>query len=60
MYYIVSVLVLVLVWCPCMAINVSVSYFGLLPNIILLIQCYCHRGTRLNAVRGFVFNYDPT
>ena len=29
-----------------MAINVSVQYNGgLLPDIILLNQCYCHRGT---------------
>ena len=33
-------------WCPCMAINVSVQYDGeLLPDIILLTQCYYHRGT---------------
>ena len=32
-------------WCPCMAINVSVQYDGgLLPDIILLTQCYYHRG----------------
>ena len=37
-------------WCPCMAINVSVQYDGgFLPDIILLNQCYYHRGTRLNA-----------
>ena len=41
-------------WCPCMAINVSVEYNGgLLPDIILLTQCYCHRGTRLNAMKRF-------
>ena len=35
-------------WCPCMAFNVSVQYNGgLLPDIILLTQCYYHRGTRL-------------
>ena len=34
-------------WCPCMAINISVQYNGgLLPDIILLTQCYYHRGTR--------------
>ena len=39
------------VWCPCMAINVSVQHNGgFLPGIILLTQCYYHRGTRLNAV----------
>ena len=42
------------VWCLCMAINVSVQYNGkLLPDIILLIQCYYHRGTRLNAIKRF-------
>ena len=34
-----------------MAINVRVQYDGgLLPDIILLTQCYYHRGTRLNAL----------
>ena len=37
-----------------MAINLSVQYNGgLLPDIILLIQCYCHSGTRLNAMKRF-------
>ena len=37
-------------WCPCMAINVSVQYDGgFLPDIVLLTQCYYHRGTCLNA-----------
>ena len=37
-----------------MAINVSVQYNGgLLPDIILLTQCYFHRGTRLNAMKSF-------
>ena len=42
-------------WCPCMAINVSVIQYngGLLPDIILLTQCYYHRGTRLNATKRF-------
>ena len=41
-------------WCPSMAINVSVQYNGgLLPDIILLTQCYYHRGTRLNAMKRF-------
>ena len=46
-------------WCPCMAINVSVQYDGgFLPNIILLTQCYYHRGTRLNAMKRFcIFSY---
>ena len=40
--------------CPCMAINVSVQYNGgLLPNIILLTQCYYHRGTRSNVMKRF-------
>ena len=54
MYYLVSVLSLLFVRCPCMAINVSVQYnVGLLPGIILLTQCYYHRGTRLNAMKRF-------
>ena len=37
-----------------MAINVSVqNKGGLLPDIILLTQCYCHWGTRLNAMMRF-------
>ena len=37
-----------------MAINVSVQYNGgLLPGILLLHQCYYHRGTRLNATKRF-------
>ena len=53
-YYIISVLFLLFFWCPCMAINVSVQYNGgLLPDIILLTQCYYHRGTRLNAMKRF-------
>ena len=45
--------------CPCMAINVSVQYNdGFLPDIILLTQCYYHRGTRLNAMKRFcIFSY---
>ena len=58
-YYIVSVLLLMLFWCPCMAMNVSVQYNGgLLPDIILLTQCYFHRGTRLNAMKRFCI-YPP-
>ena len=43
-------------WCPCVAINVVVSVQyngGLLPDIILLTQCYYHRGTLLNAMKRF-------
>ena len=37
-----------------MAFNVSVQHNGgLLPDIILLTQCYYHRGTRLNAMKRF-------
>ena len=45
--------------CPCMAINVSVQYDGgFLPDIVLLTQCYYHRGTRLNAMKRFcIFSY---
>ena len=53
-YYIVSVLFLLFFLCPCMAINISVQYnVGLLPDVILLTQCYFHRGTRLNATKRF-------
>ena len=42
-YYNVSGLFLLFFWCPCMAINVNVQYNGgLLPDIILLTQCYFH------------------
>ena len=48
-------------WCPCMATNnVSVQYDGgFLSDIILLLtQCYYHRGTRLNAMKRFcIFSY---
>ena len=48
------VLWLLFFWYPCMAINVSVQYNGgLLPDIILLTQCYYHRGTPLNAMKRF-------
>ena len=37
-----------------MAINVSVQYNGgLLPDIILLTQCYYQGGTRLNVMKRF-------
>ena len=39
-----------------MAVNVSILQYngGLLPDIILLTQCYYHhRGTRLNAMKIF-------
>ena len=53
-YCIVSGLSLMFFWCLCMAINVNVHYNGgLLPDIILLTQCYFHRGTRLNAMKRF-------
>ena len=50
------VLFLLLFWCPCMAINVRVQYNGgLLPDIILLTKCYYNRGTRLNAMKRFLY-----
>ena len=37
-----------------MAINVSVQYNGgLLPDIVLLTQCYHHWATHLNAMKRF-------
>ena len=37
-----------------MAINVCIQYNGgLHPDMILLTQCYYHRGTRLNAMKKF-------
>ena len=59
--YIVSGLYLLFFWCPCMARNVSVQYNGgLLPDIMLLIQCYYHRGTRLNVMKRFcIFSLIP-
>ena len=51
-------------WCPCMAINVCLQFNGgLLPDIILLAQCYLHRGTRSNAMMKFsviIAAFDPT
>ena len=59
-YYIVSGLFLMFFWCPCMAINVSVQYNGgLLPDIILLTQCYFRRGTRLNVMKRFCIYLQP-
>ena len=50
----------VFVWCPCMAINVSVQYNGgLLPDMMLLTQCYYHRGSRLNTVKRFCIYLQP-
>ena len=47
-------LFLMFFWCPYMAINVNVQYNGgFLPDIILLAQCYLHRGTCLNAMKRF-------
>ena len=58
-YYIVSGLFLLFFWRPCMASNVSVQYNGgFLHDIILLTQCYYHRGTRLNTMKRFcIFSY---
>ena len=48
-------LFLMFFWCPYMAIsNVNVQYNGgFLPDIIMLTQCYLHRGTCLNAMKRF-------
>ena len=47
-------LFLMFLWCPYMAINVNVQYNGgFLPDIIVLTQCYLHRGTCLNAMKRF-------
>ena len=47
-------LFLMFFWCPYMAINVNVQYNGgFLPDIVLLTQCYLHRGTCLNAMKRF-------
>ena len=54
-YYIVSGLFLMVFWCHRKAINVNVQHNGgLLPDIILLTQCYLDRGTTcLNAMKRF-------
>ena len=54
-YYIVSGLLLMFFWCPCMAINnVNAQYNGgFFPDIILWTLCYLHRGTCLNAMKRF-------
>ena len=45
-----------IVLCPYMAINVNVQYNGgFLPDIILLTQCYLHRGTCLNAMKEVLY-----
>ena len=39
-----------------MVINISVQYNGgVLPDIMLLTQCYFHRGTRLYAMKRFLY-----
>ena len=46
-----------------MAINLVVSVQhngGFLPGIIMLTQCYHHRGTRLNAMKRFCIYLQPT
>ena len=42
-------------WWLCMVMNICVHYNdGLLPDIILLTQCYLHRGTRLNTMKKLI------
>ena len=49
-----SFFVFVFFWCPCMAFNMSVQHNdGFLLGSLLLIQCYYHRGTCLNVIKGF-------
>ena len=46
-----------------MVINTNVQYNGgFLPNSILLIQGYLHRGTRLNTMKKLfiLVAFDPT
>ena len=50
-YYIVLFLLFLL--CPCMAINVNVQSNGGLPDIVLLTQCFFHRGNCLRAMKRF-------
>ena len=53
-------LFLLFLWCPYTAINVSVQYNGgLLPDIILLTQCYYHRETRLPKCHEEVLSSQP-
>ena len=43
-----------------MPINVNVHYNGgFLPDMILLTQCYLHRGTCLNAMKRFCLSLQP-
>ena len=60
-YYVLKCFCFVFVWCPCMATNnVSVQHNGgFLAGIILLTQCYYHRGTRLNAMKRFCIHLQP-
>ena len=51
-----NVFVLVFVRCPCRAFNVSVQDNGrFFPGIILLTQCYYHRGTCLNTMQEVLY-----
>ena len=63
-YYIVTVLFLLAFWCPCMTISVSIQYNGgLLPDIILLTQCYpiiCLMGYYIASVFAFLVSFSPT
>ena len=43
----------VFVWC--LKKNNVQHNGGFLPGIIMWAQCYCHRGTRLNAMKRFCF-----
>ena len=59
LYYIVFVLFCFLSGVPVWRL-VSVQYNGgRLPDIIMLTQCYYHRGTRLNAMKSFFLYLKP-
>ena len=42
-----------------MRLDFSLNYDGLLPDIILLTQCYYHRGTRSNAMKEVLYDLQP-
>ena len=60
LYYILQCLLFCYAWWLCMAINISVLVHyngGLLPDIILLTQCYYHRGIRLKRHEEDLYLY---
>ena len=63
-YYIVSGLLLMLFWCPCMAINVNVQYNGgFLPDIIFVDPMLSASGNLFKCheeVLYYLQPFDPT